>query len=145
MNFRKMSKPGESDMTLNIVALTDVAFLIIIYFMFSTHFTRTQAKPMDLPKEVGEPAPESNAAAELVIEIGKDGELSLQGGPTVSLDQVLSAAKGSALGGPNRTFTGEVIIRADQHAAALHLNILAAELAKLGVKNWKLATAGAGG
>jgi len=144
VNFRRNAKPAEAEMTLNIVALTDIAFLIVIFFMFSTHFSRTQAKPMDLPKEAGEPASETVAASELIIEIDKDGGLAVQGSGKATLEQVLAAAKGSAIGGRNQTFTGEIIIRADQHAAALHLNILAAELAKMGVKNWKLATSGPG-
>jgi len=136
LNF-KSRKPEEEELTLNVTALTDVAFLIIIFFMFSTHFHRTQLRPMDLPKETGNEA--DGSAAPLVIEIDVTGALSLAGTGTVDITRVISEAK--PLGGVSRP---EVVIRADRRASAAHLNRLSTELAKAGVRDWKLATAPGG-
>ena len=122
---------------MNVTALTDVAFLIIIFFMFSTHFHRTQLRPMDLPKEAGNEA--ESLSVPLVIEIDAGGALSLTGTGTVDLAKVIAEAR--PLGGVSRP---EVVIRADRRAAAMHLNRLSSELAKAGVRDWKLATAPGG-
>ena len=136
MNF-KSRKPDEEELTLNVTALTDVAFLIIIFFMFSTHFHRTQLRPMDLPKEPGNEA--ESSAVPLVIEIDASGALSMTGTGIVDIAKVVAEAK--PLGGVSRP---EIVIRADRRAAALHLNRLSTELAKAGVRDWKLATAPGG-
>lgn len=140
MKFK--TRGGEhEELTLNVTALTDVAFLIIIFFMFSTHFHRTQLRPMDLPKEQGAEA--MGSALPLVIEIDQQGGLSIAGGGPTELSSIAASIRGNA----STTGPGgkpEVVIRADRRAAAVHLNRLSSELAKLGIRDWKLATAPAG-
>lgn len=139
--MRRRRRAPEHALVLNIVALTDVAFLIIIFFMFSTHFARTQQSPMDLPQQRGLTAPEA-ALAQVVLEISKDGQLSLMGGGRLTLEEAVRAAGGAAGSAGGRAPTAELLIRADRNAAAGHVNRLAAALARAGVRNWKLATAG---
>lgn len=143
MRFKAGTTEHE-ELTLNVTALTDVAFLIIIFFMFSTHFHRTQLRPMDLPKEQGAEAAETGIP--LVIEIDQQGELSLAGGGPVDLSGIASSIRGggTAGGSGGNSAKPEVVIRADRRAAAVHLNRLSSELAKLGIRDWKLATSPAG-
>jgi biopolymer transport protein ExbD len=136
LNF-KSRKPEEEELTLNVTALTDVAFLIIIFFMFSTHFHRTQLRPMDLPREGGVEA--QGSASPLIIEVDSSGQFSLTGSGQVDLARIIAEAR--PLGNASRP---EVVIRADRRTPALHLNRLSTELARAGVRDWKLATAPGG-
>jgi len=138
VNFAS-KKPEEPELALNVIALTDVAFLIIIFFMFSTHFTRTQLRSMDLPQQAGETPAESGLP--VIIEIDADGLLSLAGSGRSDLPTILAAAQGRASPtAPASQTLPDLVIRADRNTPALHLNELASQLSAAGIRGWKLAT-----
>lgn len=138
MNFAS-KKPEEPELALNVIALTDVAFLIIIFFMFSTHFTRTQLRAMDLPRQTGDTPAET--ALPVIIEIDADGGLSLAGSGQSDLPAILAAAQGRASPtAPAAQLLPDLVIRADRNTPALHLNELASQLSAAGIRGWKLAT-----
>lgn len=74
MQFRRQSR--EQD-TINLTPLIDVVFLLLIFFMVSTTFTKETHLEIDLPEAVGEPAPE--AAEPLEVLISAEGGYSING------------------------------------------------------------------
>src|ERR1043166_2169258 len=124
----------------DLTPLIDVVLLLIIFFPLTAQFARTQQAPMDLPKEKGEKAPEQKPAA-LVIDLNKDGQLSVLGMNT-ALPDLTRMVEGEVL----RNGEGlDITVRAHRECPAAHLNRLAESLASVGVRNWTLATAGEGG
>jgi biopolymer transport protein ExbD len=131
-----------SEATFDLTPMIDVVLLLIIFFMLSSHFAKTQLTQMDLPVEPGEPPKAQNAAkAELVIDLDRAGGTSILGEAMTNehLEEVVGAEvrrTGAAAGDL------DLLIRADRLCPAEHLNRLATMLMKLNVRSWKLATAG---
>ena len=126
--------------TFDLTPMIDVVLLLIIFFTMTSQFAKTQQAPMDLPREKGEKAAESKAA-ELVIDLRRDGSLSVLGMET-DLPRLTRMVEGEVLRVGEKM---DLVVRADRHCAAGHLNRLAEALAGIGVRNWKLATAAEGG
>lgn len=131
-----------SEATFDLTPMIDVVLLLIIFFMLSSHFAKTQLTQMDLPVEPGEP-PRSEPAArsELVIDLDRSGGAAILGEPMSNdrLEEVVGAEVrriGPASGNL------DLLIRADRLCAAEHLNRVAVMLMKMNVRSWKLATAG---
>jgi biopolymer transport protein ExbD len=126
--------------TFDLTPMIDVVLLLIIFFTLTAQFARTQQAPMDLPREKGEKGAEEKPAA-LVIDLNQDGRLSVLGTET-DLPNLTRMVEGEVIRmGENLDLT----IRAHRECPASHLNRLAEALASVGVRNWKLATAGEGG
>ena len=128
--------------TFDLTPMIDVVLLLIIFFTLTAQFARTQQAPMDLPREKGEKGAEEKPAA-LFIDLNQDGRLSVLGTET-DLPNLTRMVEGEIA----RTRKGEdldLTIRAHRECPAAHLNRLAEALAGVGVRNWKLATAGEGG
>jgi biopolymer transport protein ExbD len=137
MRFGRARNPEEA--SFDLTPMIDVILLLIIFFTLTAQFAKTQQSPMDLPKEKGE-KDKSAAPSSIVIDLAKDGSLSVLGSPADLPDLVLMvkgevARLGSGL---------DLVIRADRACPASHLNRLAEALAAAGVRDWKLATAGDG-
>lgn len=113
--------------------MIDVLLLLIVFFMMTSQFTRTQLRPVDLPQEEGEKAGKVSPQT-IFLDLDRAGQVYAVGGP-VALSQL-----GGVLGGVNAG-DADVVIRADRECATAHLNTLAEALAALGIRNWKLATA----
>lgn len=140
----KFGTPSHADEAhFDITAMIDIVLLLIIFFSFTTHFSRTMATPMNLPGEKGEAPTTSGEASSVTIDLTKTGQMLVMGREVdgVWLLQTLSKDVRAAGGGEHL----EVIVRADRDCPAVHLNALAGSLAAVGVRNWKLATAGEGG
>jgi biopolymer transport protein ExbD len=136
MKFGRARIPEEA--TFDLTPMIDVILLLIIFFMFTTHFAKTQLKPMDLPREKGEPSAQDPGKASIVIDLAKDGRMSVLGTDT-DLPSLTKMVHGEVLRlGANL----DLVIRADRTCPAAHLNRLADGLAAVGVRDWKLATAG---
>ncbi|HYC80662.1 MAG TPA: biopolymer transporter ExbD [Solirubrobacterales bacterium] len=93
---------------------------------------------LDLPQEAGEREAAQMERA-LVIDIQPDGSLSVGGQPAdrerlVSVITTEAAEAGGVAG-------LKVVVRADRNAPSRHLNAVAADLAALGVRGWRIATA----
>ncbi|MBL0869018.1 MAG: biopolymer transporter ExbD [Phycisphaerales bacterium] len=146
MNFKRTTDHHEIDFDLT--AMIDVVFLLIIFFTFSTVFAKTVASPVDLPKESGEQSAAAAAAqTTLIVDVSKDGALSVSGMGTLRTDELLGTiatirSKAAAAG---RSVEMDVTIRADRACAARHVNQLVGNLARAGIRKWKLATSGEGG
>lgn len=121
----------------------DVVLLLIIFFMLTAQFAKSEQKEMDLPKEKGD-APAAAGSAALVIDMDRAGGLSMLGRPA-DMAEVTSAVQ-SALARPGASPIGlDLVVRADRSCPAVHLNRLAEALAGMGVRTWKLATQNEGG
>jgi biopolymer transport protein ExbD len=168
VRFKHHSAPP--DVSFDLTPMIDVVLLLIIFFMFTTHFTRMQLLPMDLPRQPGEDAAASATGAgpdSLVIDIDRDGTLRMGGqsvktaGPSVeetttairkalaqaAMPEKQSAATQDAPDGRVETTPAsmaelDVVVRADRACPARAVNLVVKELGRVGVKRWKLATAG---
>ena len=65
MNLRKFDK---QDPDVNLTPLIDVVFLLLIFFMVSTTFTRESRISIDLPKSSATPAEAESKAVEVTID-----------------------------------------------------------------------------
>lgn len=74
MQFRRQSR--EED-TINLTPLIDVVFLLLIFFMVSTTFTKETHLEIDLPEAVGEAAPQIDEPLEIII--SAEGNYSIDG------------------------------------------------------------------
>lgn len=75
MQFRRQSRDNDS---VNLTPLIDVVFLLLIFFMVSTTFTKETHLSIDLPEAEGE-ANEQDAEAPLDILITAEGDYSVNG------------------------------------------------------------------
>lgn len=75
MQFRR--QPREDD-SVNLTPLIDVVFLLLIFFMVSTTFTKETHLKIDLPEAEGEPSEEA-ARAPIDIVITAEGAYSVNG------------------------------------------------------------------
>ena len=74
MKFRRQS---QQEVSVNLTPLIDVVFLLLIFFMVSTTFTRETELQIDLPEAEGTKAEQE---AELIeVEISADGVYSING------------------------------------------------------------------
>ena len=64
MNFRQYSS---TQVEINLTPLIDVVFLLLIFFMVSTSFTKETHLKIDLPEAVAEPATQNLDIIELII------------------------------------------------------------------------------
>ena len=79
MQFRRQSHNQEE---INLTPLIDVVFLLLIFFMVSTTFTKETHLKLDLPEAEGEPMPELVTKIEVLI--SADGGYSINGKPLVN-------------------------------------------------------------
>lgn len=74
MQFRRQRKEEDS---INLTPLIDVVFLLLIFFMVSTTFTRETHLEIDLPEAEGKPS--ETQAEQLEILISAEGHYSVNG------------------------------------------------------------------
>lgn len=74
MHFRRQVKTEDS---INLTPLIDVVFLLLIFFMVSTTFTKETHLTIDLPEGSGEQAVEQKQQIEILI--NADGSFSVNG------------------------------------------------------------------
>ncbi|MGY0220072.1 ExbD/TolR family protein [Endozoicomonadaceae bacterium StTr2] len=106
MKFRRQV---QQEVNINLTPLIDVVFLLLIFFMVSTTFTRETQLSIDLPQASGQEAQREPKQVEIVI--GRSGDFAVNGRALVnSKDTTLKAAIESASGNDN---TLPLIITAD--------------------------------
>lgn len=132
------ARPSRRPLGFDMTPMIDVVLQLIIFFMFTNQFGQLTRTEVILPEEPGEQevAP---AKPDLVIDINREGLL-LVDSRQVSIEEAaqIAAAEVERVGGDGSSV--DVLIRADRDAGASVLNRLAGELAKAGVRRWKLAT-----
>lgn len=74
MKFRRQRADDEG---INLTPLIDVVFLLLIFFMVSTTFTKETHLSVDLPEAIGEKS--SEATEQIEILINSDGSYSVNG------------------------------------------------------------------
>lgn len=118
MNFRRRTR-AETD--INLTPLIDVVFLLLIFFMVSTTFTRETQLKVDLPESAsGEHASETTSQIEVLISAA--GEVAINGNSLINPNlDTLKAALARESGGD----TGlPVVITAD--AQTPHQSVITA-------------------
>lgn len=137
MNLKRPRK--RSRLRMDMTPMIDVVLQLIIFFMYTSQFTSMTRTPLDLPKEAGDQS-EAVEQTSIVVDVRADGQLIVEG-QEVDLARVADMVLveiDRAGGSPAAT---DLLIRADRSAPAAYVNRLATELAALGVRSWKLATA----
>lgn len=76
MKFRR--KPREN-VEINLASLIDVVFILLLFFVVTTTFTRETQLKVDLPEAVTGTPPEQTELKQLEILIAADGKYSLNG------------------------------------------------------------------
>jgi biopolymer transport protein ExbD len=79
VNFRRQSK---EEVTVNLTPLIDIVFLLLIFFMVSTTFTKENHLSISLPESASEETGQPPMAIEILI--SETGEYSLDGQPLVN-------------------------------------------------------------
>ncbi|ABC29488.1 Biopolymer transport protein [Hahella chejuensis KCTC 2396] len=69
MKFRRQSR---EELSVNVTPLIDVVFLLLIFFMVSTTFTKESRLAVELPKASGEAS--ENLVDQIEVVINKDGQ-----------------------------------------------------------------------
>ncbi|KEQ13199.1 MAG: ExbD/TolR family protein [Endozoicomonas sp.] len=89
MKFRRQSR---EEVSLNLTPLIDVVFLLLIFFMVSTTFTKETQLAIDLPEASGEQR-ESVEKTQVEITISREGDFAVNGKSLVnsSLDTLKNA------------------------------------------------------
>ena len=136
----KFHRRRRADNGINLTPLIDVVFLLLIFFMVTTTFTKETRLLIDLPEASGEVADSSPATLELVI--AKDGNYAVNGQNLINRDiKTIMAALREASGGNSDI---PLVITAD--AQATHQAVITAMDAagRLGFSQLNIATQQAG-
>ncbi len=65
MNFRRQKL---EEVSVNLTPLIDVVFLLLIFFMVSTTFTKESRLTLELPEASGDPAPQEVVPLEVIVD-----------------------------------------------------------------------------
>lgn len=79
MNFKRQNK---EELSLNLTPLIDIVFLLLIFFMVSTTFTKENHLSINLPEADGEVSDAPRQMVEVLID--KDGQYSINGKSLIS-------------------------------------------------------------
>ncbi len=99
MKFRR--KPREN-VEINLASLIDVVFILLLFFVVTTTFTRETQLKVDLPEAASGTPPEESTLKQMEVLISADGSYSLNGQALMNNDLAgLMAALGKESGGDN--------------------------------------------
>lgn len=89
----KFARRGRAEVEVNLTPLIDVVFLLLIFFMVSTTFTKETHLSIDLPEASGDPA--RTAPEQIEISITEQGDIAVDDTALVnnSLETLKSALK----------------------------------------------------
>jgi biopolymer transport protein ExbD len=79
VNFKRQRK---EELSLNLTPLIDIVFLLLIFFMVSTTFTKENHLSINLPEANGDVSDAPNKMVEVIID--KDGQVSINGKALIS-------------------------------------------------------------
>ena len=129
----------ERGASVDITAMIDVVFLLIIFFMTTAQVAQLTRTEIDLPLERGEQRGTPDEAG-LVINITGEGEI-IVASRTIDLVELEEIVRGELSKDPqNPAHQLKLLLRADRNAAAVHLNRVVALLESMGVGTARLAT-----
>jgi biopolymer transport protein ExbD len=126
----------KQEVTVNLTPLIDVVFLLLIFFMVSTSFTRETQIELDLPKASVEPL--ETKIDSLEISIDKEGRYFVNGKAlvNVSIDTLKKAIETIRKDSKDTS----VIISADANTPYQSVATAMDAASQLGISNLKLAT-----
>ncbi len=126
----------KQEVSVNLTPLIDIVFLLLIFFMVSTSFTRETQIKLDLPKASVEPL--ESKVDSLEISVDKEGRYFVNGKGLVnqSIETLLSAI--SPIIKDNKDIS--VIISADANTPYQSVVTAMEATSQLGVVNLKMAT-----
>ena len=125
--------------SVDITAMIDVVFLLIIFFMTTAQVARLTHTEVDLPLEKGEQRATPDETG-LVINITGGGEI-VVAGRTVDIAELEGIVRGELRKQPEQpAHELKLLLRADRTAAAAQLNRVVILLESLGVGAARLAT-----
>jgi len=133
VNFRRQSK---EEVAVNLTPLIDIVFLLLIFFMVSTTFTKENHLNISLPEATAEASEQPPLAIEILITA--EGDYSINGQPLVNTQsETLMRAITKTLDGRE---TAPVVISAD--ARTTHESVVRAMDAagQLGLVNLSITT-----
>lgn len=115
INFRKI-QPDEPE--INLIAFIDVLLVVLIFLMLSTTYNKLTELKITLP--VANAAPQKSQANEVVIGIGRNGEVAVNGKqlPKTSVAAMVLSIKEAAAGNPDAV----VVVSAD--ALTTHQSVI---------------------
>ena len=129
----------ERGATVDITAMIDVVFLLIIFFMTTAQVAQLTRTEIDLPLERGE-QPATPDEVGLVINITAEGEI-IVASRTIDLVKLEEIVRGELNEDPQEpAHELKLLLRADRNAAAAHLNRVVDLLESIGVGTARLAT-----
>ncbi|WJN61434.1 biopolymer transporter ExbD [Pseudomonas sp. SO81] len=100
MKFRR--KQRENNVEINLASLIDVVFILLLFFVVTTTFTRETQLKVDLPEAASGTPPEDTALKQMEVLISAEGSYSLNGQALLKSDlEGLMAALGKESGGDN--------------------------------------------
>ena len=135
MKFRR--KPREN-VEINLASLIDVVFILLLFFVVTTTFTRETQLKVDLPEAASGTPPEDTALKQMEVLISAEGSYSLNGQALLKSDlESLMAALGKESAGDNSL---PLVISAD--AQTPHQAVITAMDAagKLGFSHLRITT-----
>lgn len=88
----KFRKPEEEETLINLTPLIDVVFLLLIFFMISTTFSKESALHIELPAS-SDKKEQQQQNNRLVIEISADGIYAIQGPGDIEPKQLINSAR----------------------------------------------------
>lgn len=135
MKFRR--KPREN-VEINLASLLDVVFILLLFFVVTTTFTRETQLQIDLPEAASATPPQPSERKPLEVQIAADGSYALNGQPLARSDlATLSSALQQASAGDNSL---PLVISAD--AQTPHQAVITAMDAagKLGFAHLRIST-----
>ena len=75
----KFPRKAREPVDINLAPLIDVVFILLLFFVVTTTFTRETQLKIDLPEAVSGTPPEAEVKAALEILVGADGSFALNG------------------------------------------------------------------
>ena len=100
MKFRRRQR--ENNVEINLASLIDVVFILLLFFVVTTTFTRETQLKVDLPEAASGTPPEDTALKQMEVLISAEGSYSLNGQALLKSDlDGLMAALGKESAGDN--------------------------------------------
>ncbi len=118
--------------------MIDVVLLLIIFFMMTSQFSRTEQAPLNLPAQRGDGSPAISEHA-VIIDLHPDGRVSIRG-EIEEIDSLVVQIGSDAAASGLKPEALDIVIRADRDASAGALSKLCAGLSRIGARTVRLAT-----
>lgn len=133
MQFRRQVKAEDQ---INLTPLIDVVFLLLIFFMVSTTFTKETHLKIDLPEAEGEQQPDVAEQLEILIDV--DGNYSINGKSLINKQLFTLKAAIEKVSGSNKSIP--FIITADANTPHQAVVMAMDAAGQLGFANLSITT-----